>query len=454
MMKKFRNWFIGDYLAKTEDVFERARIELVFDYCVFFWVLGVGFYGNLIANHLWYHFYVITFACIALAMVPFMLKYRHNLRQAANWFFVQQVIVSIAESTIQEFKPDMATGMWVMSFILFMIFIFGVQGGLIRSVVFVAFFIFSLYNYMTGKQLDLGIPDDQQLPNQPFFTLVPFSLCLYIVITFVKTRRAAEHTIEQQKNLLETKNREITDSINYAERIQKAILPSHRIIQNYFPESFVIYFPKDIVSGDFYWITHKDDKVFFAVGDCTGHGVPGSILSVIAQNTLNRSLLAFGHTSPAGILDKTNELMESILSRGGSVINDGMDIALCAYNKKTSTLEYAGAQNPIYFLSKGELKEIKGNKQPIGKFESKVPFANHEIKVNAGDSVYLFSDGIADQFGGPQGKKFKYKRLKEALVSVNDKPHHEQKNSLISSFTSWKGKMEQVDDVCIFGARF
>jgi serine phosphatase RsbU (regulator of sigma subunit) len=214
-----------------------------------------------------------------------------------------------------------------------------------------------------------------------------------------------------------------------------------------------VYLPKDIVSGDFYWVEKKGNKVFFAVADCTGHGVPGAMMSVIGQNALNRVLNEFGITKPSEILDKLTILVEEGFSKSGSDVRDGMDISLCALDITTNKLEYAGANNPVYVFTNNELREIKANKQPIGRFESKVNFVNHEMQLNKGDSVFVFSDGIADQFGGPEGKKFKYKRVKELILQNQTKSHSEQKNTIISEFIKWKGMNEQIDDVCLMGVK-
>lgn len=230
-MKKLKQWFIGDYLAKTEDVFEKARIELTYDYSIFFIILGLAFYGNLIANGLWYHFYIVSFACVALLTIPFMLKHTQNLKLTGNWYVIQQTIVSTCSVFIQEFKPDMSGTLWTMSFIIFILFIFGAKKGFVRLIPFIAVFIFILATSTMNIQLDLGIPESQQLPNEPFVTLVPFALCVYLIVVFLRTTKAAERQIQKQKELVETKNAEITDSITYAKRIQTAIMASEKNIE-------------------------------------------------------------------------------------------------------------------------------------------------------------------------------------------------------------------------------
>lgn len=454
-MNNIRNWFIGNYLAKTDNVFERAKIELIYSFSVFFMVLGLLFYGNLIANHLWYHFYIITFAVVALTAIPFILKYKQNLYMAANWYIVQQIIISTTESIIEEGRLNAIGALFTLSVVLFCFFIYSTRKGFLMSVPFVVLFIISVINAaMDGRLVSFGMPDDQKLPEQPVFTLVPLFLNIYVIWKYVATRTVAEKQIDQQKSLLETKNKETSDSINYAQRIQNAILPSRRLVENHLPGSFIVYQPKDIVSGDFYWIEKKNEKIFFAVADCTGHGVPGAMMSVIGQNALNRVVNEFGITTPSKILDKLSDLIDEAFAKSGSDVRDGMDIALCSLNPVTGSVEYAGAHNPIYHIANGELKEYKASKQPIGRFESRVPFLNNEFKMQKEDSLYLFSDGIADQFGGPDGKKFKYKRVKELLLKIYSKPPAEQKNTVITAFSDWKGSLEQIDDVCLFGVKF
>src|ERR1051326_3209793 len=450
-MNAVKRWFIGDYLAKTDDVFERARIELVFAYSMFFLVLGIAFYINLIVHHMWVHVYLISVAVVSLSSVVFILKYRQDVRLAANWYFIQQLVVSLGESLLQNMRMTVAGGLFTMSSVLFLFFIFGRRRGFIYSLPFLVMFCLSIANEMTDYRfihLDL---ESQKLSDQPILNLMPLALDVFVIYKFMSTRAGAEQQIQHQKSLLEEKNKEVTDSIVYAQRIQRAILPSHRLIENYLPHSFVVFFPKDIVSGDFYWTEKKGDTVYFAVADCTGHGVPGAMVSVIAQNALNRVVNEFGIQQPAAILDNLNELVEEAFAKSGTDVRDGMDIALCRYDASALRLEFAGANNPVYHISGSELKEIKGNKQPIGRFETKVPFSNHVLQLQRGDSVYVFSDGIADQFGGPDGKKFKYKRVKEMLMGVHGRPKSEQKNTVITAFSEWKGKHEQVDDVCIMG---
>ncbi len=271
--------------------------------------------------------------------------------------------------------------------------------------------------------------------------------------------------IEQQKEVvelaydkLEKKNQEIIDSINHAKRIQSAILPTEKIIKEHLKKSFILYKPKDIVAGDFYWLetfnsTHESEKkgVLFAAADCTGHGVSGALVSVVCNNALNRSIREIGLTIPGEVLDKTREFVLQEFEKSDEEVKDGMDIALCSL--EGNKLQYAGAHNPLWIIRNGEIIEIKANKQPIGKFENPLPYTTHTFNLQKGDSIYIFSDGYVDQFGGKKGKKFKAKAFRSLLKSIQNRPMDEQKLLMEEAFENWKGELEQLDDVCIIGVR-
>jgi serine phosphatase RsbU (regulator of sigma subunit) len=225
------------------------------------------------------------------------------------------------------------------------------------------------------------------------------------------------------------------------------------LVKEFLTDSFILFKPKDIVSGDFYWMEKVEEKIFYAVVDCTGHGVPGAMVSVVGHNALNRTIKEFGLTEPAAILDKLNELVEETFEKSESDVKDGMDISLCCLDQKNNQLKWAGANNPIWIQSKGEIHEIKADKQPIGKFDYRKPFTGHTIQLEKGDIIYIFTDGYADQFGGASGKKFKYKQLKSFLLTLQNKKMDEQKEMLTNTFENWKAMLDQVDDVCILGVR-
>lgn len=280
---------------------------------------------------------------------------------------------------------------------------------------------------------------------------------LFILSRFRITSRQKQ-IIEKQKDQvdlafdqLEEKNTEIMDSIKYAKRIQSAILPTNKAISEHLKDVFVLYTPKDVVAGDFYWLESTEQGIYFAAADCTGHGVPGAMVSVICNNSLNQSVREFGLTEPGEILDKTRQLVIKEFDKSEEDVKDGMDIALCKLSGEI--LSYAGANNPLWIVRDGELLETKADKQPIGKFERSKPFKTHTIKLIKGDTIYIFSDGFSDQFGGEKGKKFKSNNFKKLLLSIQDRTMIEQHKLLAQHFENWRGKLEQIDDVCVIGLR-
>jgi len=280
---------------------------------------------------------------------------------------------------------------------------------------------------------------------------------------------------ELQKHIVEEKNREISDSIIYAKRIQEAILPSRYSLKENLKNGFVFFKPKDIVSGDFYWLEHynkvnneNSGTVFFAAADCTGHGVPGAMVSVVCSNALSKALLEENITDTGKLLDRTRELVIQRFSKSDNEVRDGMDISICRISKDNKQLQWAGANNPLWIINPNRNswpvnaipfadcdfgREIKANNQPIGNYEISEPFQSHSIDLVEGDTLYVFTDGFQDQFGGVKGKKFKSVTLKKLLTSIYDKSMDEQKQILDSELLKWMGEHEQIDDICIIGVR-
>ncbi|MCO6500878.1 MAG: SpoIIE family protein phosphatase [Vicingus serpentipes] len=279
-----------------------------------------------------------------------------------------------------------------------------------------------------------------------------FILAIGILCFYIKLKNK-NRAITLQKLLIEDKNKEILDSINYAKRIQSAILPSQELITNSFSDSFIIYIPKDIVAGDFYWIEHLNNKILFAAADCTGHGVPGAMVSVICNNGLNKSVREHKLTDPGKILNKTRDIVLKQFEKSEDKVKDGMDIALCSI--EGNIIKYAGANNPLWILRKNatEIEEIKADKQPIGFFDNPKPYTTHTLELKKNDNIYIFSDGFADQFGGEKGKKFKTINFKNLLLSIKNQTMQEQSVSIKETFEKWKGSLEQVDDICIIGIK-
>ena len=293
-----------------------------------------------------------------------------------------------------------------------------------------------------------------------FFLLlgsVSIVVFLYIISKRLKTIREQKVIIEKQHELLNQSHKDVTDSINYAKRIQDALMTSSVYMKDILKDSFIIFKPKDVVSGDFYWV-HKtmDNTVFFVVADCTGHGVPGAFMSMIGNSLLNEVIIEDKVTEPALILDKLRDLLIKSLQQQGGDENtkEGMDIALCKLDSKKSEIEYAGAFNPMFHIRDGVLSEFKPNNQPIGVYAGeKTPFTNHKIKVEKGDMIYISSDGYPDQFGGPKGKKFLKKRFCDMILKASTQPISAQEKLIETTLKDWMEGYEQIDDICVMGVR-
>ncbi len=282
----------------------------------------------------------------------------------------------------------------------------------------------------------------------------------------VLEQKVVERTEEvvKQKEEIELKTKEleilfkqVTDSIHYAKRIQEAILPPNNLVKQILPESFVLYKPKDIVSGDFYWIDKKKEWCYFAAVDCTGHGVPGAFMSIVGYNLLKDILKNTDSMQPSIIMDKMNDGVANTLhtnTTSGKQTKDGMDMTLCALNYDTLELQFSGAFNPLYIIRGNELIQYKADKFPVGMFiGEKQNFTNHSIQLQKGDSIYIFSDGYADQFGGPKGKKFMAGNFRQLLSDVSKLPIEKQKTMLNQTIEEWRGNLEQVDDILIIGVK-
>ena len=306
----------------------------------------------------------------------------------------------------------------------------------------------------------VAIKEKQNLRTILFFLLlgsVSIVVFLYIISKRLKTIREQKIIIEEQHKLLNQSHKDVTDSINYAKRIQDALMTSSVYMKDILKDSFIIFKPKDVVSGDFYWV-HKtlDSTVFFVVADCTGHGVPGAFMSMIGNSLLNEVIIEDKVTEPALILDKLRDLLIKSLKQQGGDENtkEGMDIALCKLDSKKLEIEYAGAFNPMFHIRDGVLSEYKPNNQPIGVYAGeKMPFTNHKIKVEKGDMIYISSDGYHDQFGGPKGKKFLKKRFCEMILKASAQSISAQEKLIETTLKDWMEGHEQIDDICVMGVR-
>lgn len=306
--------------------------------------------------------------------------------------------------------------------------------------------------------------------RRPLFKGLIILPLLFFLIFLVeyrnRTLKASNRTLREkqiiakevlrQKNLLSLRTKNIEDSLKYAQRIQYAMFTSESEIRKMFPESFVIQMPKDIVSGDFYWAKKINHMTFLAAADCTGHGVPGAFMSLIGLEFFRQIIEKQGIFKPSHILNEINRNFDLIFGNMDSIgLRDGMDLSMCMIDTHKDLLYYSGAFNPLYIIRNGEIIEIKGDKTLLGPdlgFGRK-PFTNHEIALEKEDIIYLFTDGYADQFGGPEGKKFNFRRFRHLLLSVFDQPLDLQQQVLANSFAEWRGNLEQVDDILVVGVK-
>lgn len=263
--------------------------------------------------------------------------------------------------------------------------------------------------------------------------------------------------IEIQNRKLEILYKHITDSIRYAKRLQDAILPPNSTVDRLLPESFILFKPKDIVSGDFYWMYETKERTYIAVVDCTGHGVPGAFMSIVAHNMLNQIVKERPQLNAAEFLNELNSLAGKTINQHSedSAVRDGMDMTLCIIDRNTRMMDMAGANNPLYIFRNENLQEFRADKLPIGYLEEKYArkFTNNRIQLEKGDTLYMFSDGYADQFGGPKGKKFMVGQFRSFLSQIHKAPMRDQFRTLDSTIESWRGNLEQVDDILVVGFR-
>ncbi|MES2566106.1 MAG: SpoIIE family protein phosphatase [Bacteroidota bacterium] len=320
---------------------------------------------------------------------------------------------------------------------------------------------FSLVIFMGDKPGLIPFTEEMKETQKIISIINLFVLFLITVLFFVFFRRENilfQKAIMEQKEVIEEKQKEILDSINYAKRIQFALLASENLLNQYLPEHFVLFKPKDVVSGDFYWATPTDDGCFiYVTADCTGHGVPGAFMSLLNISKLSQSINENKITRPDWILNYIRaEIIRALNSDSTSKkeSKDGMDAVVCKLNIKGMKLEYAAANNSFYIIRNHEVLICKADKMPVGiGHDDSLSFTYNQLGILKGDLIYTFTDGFADQFGGPKGKKFKYKQLKELLLSIHQLPMHEQYRILEEKFISWKGNLDQVDDLLLMAVK-
>lgn len=433
-------WVIGDYFNIPAHFWDFLYFRLVVSFCI----LLVLFYSEKLRK------YPEIIALVPFVGISIQNAYMYSVMDA----------VEIQKHTFAYIALFIGAGMFVLWKTFYTILIV-VVSFIFNIVFFVVFSKLKVEDVLTnGGLLTLSVA---------LFTILLIKTRTKLTIREIVSRLTLKLTNEQlaEKNeIIENQNEDIISSLNYAQRIQQAILPPLDKISHTFKDSFVLYLPKDIVSGDFYWFStvnttptnmelSKKVHVISAV-DCTGHGVPGALMSIIGNTILNQSLKVKEVNTPAQALSFLNHQLIKNLN----TIKDGMDMALCAFDLENMVLQYAGANNPLYIIRKGELLEFKADKQAIGgdSVNSELKeFKNHVIPIEKDDAIYIFTDGYADQFGGPEsyrgGKKFKYSSFRDLLTEIHEKPMSEQREILLKKHNEWKGELEQVDDILVIGIR-
>lgn len=282
--------------------------------------------------------------------------------------------------------------------------------------------------------------------------LLVFGL-VYFIWRIYRNKKRANILLQAQRDQIAYQKKHIMDSIQYAKRIQTAILPSLELFTHSL-DHFVLFKPRDIVSGDFYWAEEIDGKYMIVTADCTGHGVPGALMSMLGVSLLNEIIISKEIKRPDLILNELRDkIIEALKQEPGNILKDGMDMTVCLLDRKKNLLQFSGANNPFYLISEGQLTQIKGDSMPVAIHDIMNPFSLHQIELKPGDAFYTFSDGYADQFGGPAEKKFLIKNFRNLLLSIQDLPMIEQGNRLDEVFEDYRKELEQIDDVVIIGVK-
>lgn len=458
-MNKVRKYFIGDILEKTDDVFDKAKaillLRLIFMFLGIYCLPTVSDYfaGN---THI---FMLDIFAFITLFLLPFVIKYQKNISKSTNIFLTLGfILIFLAQIIINPLKSDPLGISWVFCFLILSALL---QKGLTR-ILFCCFFqwiplLYLAINTFLNGAITIGFLFQPSKDDAPIFLIIiPISIAIYAVWTNALTVQDAKKTITKQKADIDDKNKKITDSINYAKRIQNARLPTKEYIKSALPNSFVLFKPKDIVSGDFYFFLQKKQTIFVAAADCTGHGVPGAFMSMIGFEKLEDAVLQ--GSQPSEMLKMLNIGIKTSLRQSESEAStkDGMDIGLCAIDLETKMLHFAGANRPLWIIrnQKNEVEEIKATKKAIGGFtENNQIFESTAIQLHQGDAIYMSTDGYADQFGHATKKKLMTKKLKELLLEIQPMQMAEQLIFLDNYLQNWKGATKQLDDILIIGIK-
>lgn len=394
----------------------------------------------------------LTLGCCSLVLARFFYR-TGKFHATVNCFMAAGMLQTIIVSLVQGSSIAMDEMLWLATTAIWSFVMTDSRTGLVWSGLSL---LLILAYFFTGH-----MSNTMNLHFDFVISILMGAFVMFVISGNEQNRRKVLQALKEKNAIIETRNKDITDSISYAGRIQRAILPKAEEFNRLFTESFILYKPRDIVSGDFYWVAEKNNHRFVAVVDCTGHGVPGALMSMIGNTLLCEIVEKMNISDPGRILDALREGIIQTLHQTGAAheTKDGMDISLARFTDNGEgrvTIDYAGANNKLWLISpvpEKQFIEIDGDHQPIGIHPRKKAFTTNSFEVRKGTLVYLFSDGFADQFGGPYEKKFKYSQMKTILSMNAGLTMGEQQRRLEQSFFDWKGNLEQVDDVCFIGIR-
>jgi len=460
-LKQFKNYFIGDILSETDDVFEKVKVEVLFSFTLFFLISNIPYAITSFSLSI-LHIILGMTSLIALVCVLLILKKTKNVTWAIYFYIFNHTIQNFTHFLMSNGILKMTGILFFVLYILFGFLMLGRKWGIALTVIVMCGFFIGTYNELSNFSVFRFPPeytDPQDMPLMRYFTIIPILLNVFLVSQFVKAKSEAEVQIKNQKIKLESKNKDITDSINYARKIQHAVLPHEESIYRNIPHSFIVYKPRDIVSGDFFWFHEIDrDNYYLVCADCTGHGVPGAFMTVIGTTLLNQIIIENKIESPSAILQELDRKINITLKQeqeGSISVQDGMDLSILKVDKANKEFIYTSAKRPAIFIRDKQMQEFKGSKASLGgmRMGEKI-FEEIKMSFRKDDIIYMFTDGYPDQFGGEKGKKYSSKRLKETLLDIHQLSMTEQKQKLESTIDNWKGTLEQVDDISIMGIRF
>lgn len=466
--KRFKYWITSEALTQTDDVFEKAKIEVLFSFTSFFFLLQIPYIIQSFSAST-FLLSLSLFGEITLISIFVIIKKTKNVIWAIYVYVINHTIQIFSHFLVNNGKLQEVGVLFFLLVALFAFLMLGRKWGIAFTIFILSLIFIGIFNENSGFSLfhfSTEYADPAITPQLRYLIIVPLLLNIYLISEFMKASQKAEKQIHDQKRKLESNNKElatykedIISSINYAKRIQQAVLPADDCIQRGIPLSFILYKPRDIVSGDFYWFHEIDrDNYIIVAADCTGHGVPGAFMTVIGSNLLTQIIAENRLTEPTVILTELDKRITATLKQEKEhyqIIQDGMDLSLLKVNKQKKEFIYTSAKRPTIFIRNKQIQEFKGSKNTLGGLRSgEKKFEDIIINYEEDDIIYLFTDGYIDQFGGSENKKFMIKRLRELLLEIHNLPMLEQKQRLETAITQWIGANEQTDDILIMGIRF